>query len=82
MRIQLSILSEEITTLCNLRETADADGFVCIEIQGGIHGLPQAGSLSFNNLVKRLARCGHAPVQCTPGLWTDKYKCNVHSFCG
>ena len=72
MRIQLRILPEEITKLCNLKEIADADGFFCIEIQGGIYGLPQAGLLAFNYLVQHLAPCGHAPVQHTPGLLTNK----------
>ena len=72
MRMQLSILPEEIIALHNLREIADADGFVCIEIQGGIYGLRQAESSSFNDLVKHLVPYGHAPVQCTPGVWTNK----------
>ena len=74
MRIQLNILPEEIILLCNLREIADKDGFVCIEIKGGKCGLPHARSSSFNDIVKNLAPYGHAPAQCTLGPWTKKIK--------
>ena len=52
MSIQLNIISEEIILLCDLREITNQDGFVCIEIQGGTHGLPQYRRLAFNYLVK------------------------------
>ena len=72
MRIKLNILPEEIITSCGLREIVDKDRFICIENQGEIYGLPQAGLLEFNDLAKHLVPYGHAHVQHTPGSWTNK----------
>ena len=56
----------------NLIETADDDRLICIEIQGGIYGLPQAGILDFNDLEKHLAPHGYEPAQHAPGPWMSK----------
>ena len=48
------------------------NGYVYLEVRKGIYGLPQAGLLAYNLLVKRLARHGYEPCQITTGLWKHK----------
>ncbi|KAL7447610.1 hypothetical protein ACHAXS_000009 [Conticribra weissflogii] len=45
------------------------DGFVYMEIQKGMYGLPQASILANQLLKKRLAKYGYYKVPHTPGLW-------------
>ena len=45
MRLQLSLLPNEIITHYNLKDIAD-DGFVYWEIQRGMYGLAEAGVLA------------------------------------
>jgi hypothetical protein len=50
------------------------NGFVYLEISKGVYGLPQAGILANQLLVKRLAPFGYYPVTHTPGLWRHKHR--------
>ena len=45
------------------------NGFVYIEIQKGMHGLPQAGILANKLLKRRLAKHGYNELKHTPGLF-------------
>jgi hypothetical protein len=45
------------------------DGYVYMEIQKGMYGLPQAGVLANKLLKKHLARHGYFEQSHTPGLW-------------
>ena len=71
MRIHISLIPQEFIDLYNLQSIVGDDGFVYIEIRGGMYGLPQAGRLAHEELVQHLAPYGYAPVQFTPGLWTN-----------
>jgi hypothetical protein len=46
-----------------------SDGHVYIEVQKGMHGLPQAGILANQLLSRRLAIRGYHQTKFTPGLW-------------
>lgn len=46
------------------------NGHVLVEIRKGMYGLPQAGQLAYERLVKHLRPYGYAPARHTPGLWT------------
>jgi hypothetical protein len=54
-------------------------GFVLVEINRGMYGLPQAGILAYNQIVARLIKHGYAPCAHTTGLWTHDTR-NV-TFC-
>ena len=69
MRLHLSIIPDEIIEQYNLRELADNDGWVYMEIQKGMPGLKQAGILANQRLRKHLAIHGYAPTRRTPSLW-------------
>jgi hypothetical protein len=47
-------------------------GFVMVELRKGIYGLPQAGILANDLLVKRLAKGDYHPAPYTPGLFLHK----------
>ena len=49
-------------------------GWVYIEIQKGMYGLPQAGFLANKLLEKCLSKHGYFPVQQTPGLWKHTWR--------
>jgi hypothetical protein len=68
MQLALNTLPEEIVLQYNLRAIAH-NGYVYLEIRKGMYGLPQAGILANQLLVKCLAPFGYAPVTHTPGLW-------------
>ena len=44
-------------------------GFVYMEIQKGMYGLPQVGKIANDKLKLHLAKFGYEPVPITPGLW-------------
>jgi hypothetical protein len=44
--------------------------FIFVEISRGMHGLPQAGILAYNQLVAHPAKHGYASCTHTPGIWT------------
>jgi hypothetical protein len=46
------------------------NGFVLVDISRGMYGLPQAGILSYNQLVSHLTKYGYSPCTHTPGIWT------------
>jgi len=50
------------------------NGFVYIQIDGGMYGLPQASLLANQQLVKKLAPAGFVEARHTPGLFTHTSK--------
>jgi hypothetical protein len=48
------------------------NGFVLVEIRKGLYGLPQAGLLANERLVKHLSTYGYYPAKHTPGLFRHK----------
>ena len=68
MWIPFDILPQSIINLYNLTVLVAGDGFIYMEVYGRIYGLPQAGRLAYNNLVKHLALYNYKPVTHAPGL--------------
>ena len=68
LRINLSDIPEEIIKQYKLNDIK-RNGYVYMEVQKGIYGLPQDGVLAYDLLVRRLARHGYAPCPTTTGLW-------------
>jgi len=69
MKMHISLFPDEFINLYNLKHLIDKDGFIHMEIRGGMYGLPQAGRLAHDELVTHLAPHGYSPVRFTPGLW-------------
>ena len=60
--IYLAEILDEIIYEYNLKEKVHTDGYVYIEIQKGMYGLPQAGMLANKLLKRRLAKHGYYEV--------------------
>jgi hypothetical protein len=73
MRIPVSIIPDSIMTEYKLAPLIHK-GFVYVEIRKGMYGLPQAGRLANDRLIKLLAPHGYAPVPITTGLWKHTTK--------
>ena len=69
--LKLDDVPDEIIVEYNLREKA-SDGFIYLEIQKGMYGLPQAGILAQELLEKRLNKHGYFQSKLIPGLWTHE----------
>jgi len=70
MKVNLSLIPDEIIDAYHLNQLADANRNVYIRLNKGMYGLPQAGILAYQLLVKRLKPFGYAPCRHTPGYWT------------
>ena len=71
MRMQIKLIPQEFIDLYVLN-TKVKNGYVYIEIQKGMYGLPQAGILANKLLKTRLADHDYYEVPHTPGLFTHK----------
>ena len=71
MRLPIAIIPEEIIAAYNLLPLVK-NTFVYILIQKGMYGLPHAGKLANDELIKHLAPFGYQPTTHTPCLWTHK----------
>jgi hypothetical protein len=68
MRIPLSLFPAWTVEQCNLTKLA-LDGWVHIEMQKAVWGLPHAGILANKRLRRKLAPFGYYKSVNTPGLW-------------
>jgi hypothetical protein len=68
MRLPLSLIPQEIIDQYQLEKKAK-NGQVYIRIDKGMYGLPHAGRLANDLLVKRPKPHGYYPVEHTHGLW-------------
>jgi hypothetical protein len=69
IRVKINDIPEEIINEYKLREIANIQGMVCIEVTKGMYGLPQAGLLANKLLEKRLNKHGYFQSKLVPGLW-------------
>ena len=72
VKIKIDDIPEEIIIEYNLREKVTPDGYVYVEIQKGMYGLPQAGILAQQLLEQRLNAHGYSQSRAVPGLWTHE----------
>jgi hypothetical protein len=70
VRIPRHMLPDAIISLYNLEPLISND-YVYAQVRKGMYGLPQAGKLANDALVKYLAPHGFIPCSVTPGLWRD-----------
>ena len=68
MKLPLDIIPDKIIQQCNLINLAHK-GFVYLEIQKGMYGLPQAEKITNDTLKLHLTKFGYEPAPITPGLW-------------
>jgi hypothetical protein len=73
MHIPVKLIPQEIIDDYNLKPKVN-DGFVYVEINKGMYGLPQAGLLANKLLAHRLAKYGYYQAIHTPGLWKHTWR--------
>ena len=71
MRLPVAVIPQEIMDKYGLYDL-ECDGFVYIEVRGGMYGHPEAGRLAHDELVAHLKPYGYEPTPLTPGLWVHK----------
>ena len=71
LRLKLDDLPEDVIEHYKLHGKVK-NGYVYVEIQGGMYGLPQAGLLAQELLETRLMKHGYTQSKTTPGFWTHK----------
>ena len=67
--LKLSDIPDEITHEYKLHNIATPEGYVYIEVNKGMYGLPQAGILAQELFEKRLNQHGYFQSNIVPGLW-------------
>ena len=80
MRIPVWALSKQIMDEYKLQNIVRNDYVLC-GIRRGMYGLPQAGIIAYEQLVRVLAPFGYAPSRHTPGLWRHKTRPITFSLC-
>lgn len=73
MRLPVTMIPEEIMQKYDLAKIVD-NGYVYCKIKKGMYGLPQAGKIANDLLVKRMRKGGYHPCQFTPGLWRHVWR--------
>ena len=73
MKIPIDLIPPEIIIEYKLLDLVH-EGYVYIEINKGMYGLPQAGLLANKLLGKRLAKYGYYQSRHTPGLWKHAWR--------
>ncbi|KAL7474880.1 hypothetical protein ACHAW6_000826, partial [Cyclotella cf. meneghiniana] len=73
MRFKLDILPKEIIDAYSLLNK-EIDGWVYVQIEKGMYGLPQTGILANKLLARRLDADDYYQCQFTPGLWHHKWQ--------
>lgn len=78
VRLKLDDIPEEVIVEYKLRQLATPDGYVYIQVNKGMYGLPQAGLLAQELLENRLGEHGYTQNKIIPGLW--KHNTNHITF--
>ena len=73
-RLRIADLPDDVIEQYKLREKATKEGFVYVEIQRGIYGMPHSGLIAQELLEKRLEKHGYQQSKLTPGFWKHKWR--------
>jgi hypothetical protein len=73
-QMKLDLFPEDIIEEYGLRNLVDDRGFVHCEVRRGMYGLPQAGLLAQQQLIKRLNKAGYHQSVTTPGFWKHEWR--------
>ena len=73
MRLPIRLIPDKIIQKYNLKQIEE-DGTVYLKIVKGMYGLPQAGKIANELLIKRMRTAGYHPCQFTPGLWRHVWR--------
>ncbi|KAL7474175.1 hypothetical protein ACHAW6_000164, partial [Cyclotella cf. meneghiniana] len=74
MRLQMSLIPNEIIEKYNLKEKIDDHSWVYVRIEQGMYSLPQASRLANELLTQCLDNEGYYQCQYTPRLWRHTWR--------
>ena len=74
MRLKIADMPDNIIEMHDLRSKATADGYVYVQINKGMYGLPNAGLIAHELLTKRLHAAGYFQSKLTPGFWKHAWR--------
>ena len=69
IKLKLADIPQEVTTEYKLKDISTKDDSVYLEVNKGMHGLPQAGLLAQELLQERLAHHGYHQSETLPVFW-------------
>ena len=72
IRLKLDDIPDEIIDQYKLRDKVTPEGFIYMEVNKGMYGLPQSGLMATKLLEKRLNKHGYHQSKLLPGLWVHK----------
>ena len=67
--IQIAMIPQEFVDKSNLQEKLH-NGYIYARVTKGMYGIPQAGRIAHDSLLKHLYTYGYHPSRKPPGLWT------------
>ena len=74
MRLKIDDMPENVIEHYDLRAKATKDGYVYVQINKGMYGLPNAGLIAHELLTKRLNAAGYFQSKMTPGFWKHTWR--------
>ena len=74
LKMKLDTFPPDVVEHYDLKNKADAKGYVYIKCVKGMYGLPHAGIIAQQLLEERLSKHGYHQSATTPGFWTHKWR--------
>ena len=81
MRLKIADLPQDFIDEYKLQNKETKYGYIYLEIQRGMYGLPQAGILTQKLLEKRLNAKGYRHIKICPGFWKHDWRPVCFSLC-
>ena len=73
-KMKIDLFPEDIIEEYKLQSKVNNRGFVHCEVRRGMYGLPQAGLIAQEQLIKRLKKAGYYQSESSPGFWKHKWR--------
>jgi hypothetical protein len=73
-KMKIDLFPEDIIEEYNLQNKVDDRGFVHCKVRRGMYGLPQAGHIAQEQLIKRLKKAGYFQSESSPGFWKHEWR--------
>jgi len=81
MRLKINDMPENVIEQYKLRERATHNGYVYVQINKEMYGLPHAGIIAQELLEKRLNAAGYRQSTITPGFWKHDWQLISFTLC-
>ena len=72
IRLKIDDIPDKIIAQYSLRTKVTTEGYIYMEVNKGMYGLPQSGLMANKLLEKRLNKNGYYQSKLVPGLWVHE----------